>query len=74
MGNTHLLSTIAMLERLARHAHDREMDACASISFTGEIAQMQQDRFLEQSEWDDYLPDIYDDLKEEARGRRLKLK
>jgi hypothetical protein len=64
MTQEHLINTAAMLERNAKFTYDREIKDCASISFGGEQAQMDQDRFLSQAEWEDYLPEIYWDIKE----------
>jgi hypothetical protein len=71
MDNNHLLNTIAMLERNAQSILESELAACASIGFQGEMAQMDQEHFLSYASADDYLPEIYDDLFEEAVRRNL---
>ena len=73
MADSHLLNTIAMLERNARATYESEVNACMSISFQGEIASYNQDHFLSTIDFDDYLPDIYYDLHHEARKRKLDL-
>lgn len=69
MDILHLRATITMLERYAQRAHQSELNACASISFGGEMAQMEQERFLSNSDWEDCLPPIYEDLREELWNR-----
>lgn len=71
MSDQHIINTVAMLERNAKKIYSAEIDACMSMSFNGEQAQMEQERFLSQAEWEDYLPPIYDDLQEEAQRRKL---
>ncbi len=72
MSDQHLINTIAMLERNAKAVYSSEINACMSISFNGEQAQLEQERFLSQAEWEDYLPEIFDDLIAEAERRKLK--
>lgn len=62
MTNSHLLSSIAMLERFSRHIHSQRLSACASIVFQGEMAQDAQDDFIANSESNDFLPPIYKNL------------
>lgn len=73
MTNTHLKNTIAMLTRRAIKIHENEIDACMSCVFIGEQACLEQDRFLAQSDWTDYLPEEYDALVFEANKRGLKV-
>jgi len=69
MEDSHLDNTIKMIERICREVHARELTACASISFQGEMACDEQDRFLTYSEWTDYAPDLYEDLLNEQCRR-----
>lgn len=64
MSKSHLVNTIAMLERVAKKTYESEMSACMSLSFSGEMAHLEQDRFIATAEWSDFLPDIYWDMKE----------
>lgn len=71
MTDQHLINTTKMLERKAKVTHESEIEACASCAFEGEMAQMAQSHFLSYSSWDDYLPEIYQDLIHEANKRKI---
>ena len=76
MENDHLVNTINFLEKRAMQMAEAELRACANISFSGEEAQRMQDDFLENTPEDiveNYLPDIFEDLIEEASKRDLEL-
>jgi len=70
MTTQHLKNSIAMLERYAKHIHNQELSACVGCVFQGEQAQIEQDNFLENSDWEDYLPNVYDDLTKELFLKR----
>ena len=75
MSDSHLNNTIKMLEKCAKH------ELCNAIVGTGyalmvvngDMAEMSLDSQLsyltEQEPWEDFLPDIYDNLLDDA-GRR----
>lgn len=69
MSDSHLENAIYMLEKYARHIHNEEIRACASSIFQGEQAEIDQDNFLDNSQWEDFLPEIYDNLYEEQSRR-----
>ena len=67
----HLLNVICFLRRKAEFIHSGELLACMSINFQGEQAQYEQDRFISNSSWEDYIPEIYEDMIKEAKKRKL---
>jgi len=70
-GDTHLLNTIKFIENKCVAHHEEELNACMSVSFQGEMAQMHQDQFITHSKPSDYYPPIYYDLIDEAVSRNL---
>lgn len=70
MTDSHLSNSIDMCVRVAKKNFESEMDACLSISFQGEMAQDSQQHFINNARWDDYLPEIYDNLVAESMRRK----
>jgi hypothetical protein len=72
MTDSHLLNSIAFLEKYSEKVLSYEINACSSIVFQGEMAQDAQEDFLCSVTSDDYLPDIYENLCNEKLRRELK--
>lgn len=75
MGNSHLLNTLKMLKRAGKARLNRDLHWFWSVPEpSGEMAQLDfengEQRLLDR-EWDDYMPDIFSDLVEEADRRGL---
>jgi len=76
MGDQHLLNAIAMLERFAEANRDAELRAAYAMEqmLHGDIATLciEQDiSALEQSDNEEFLPPIFQDLCREASRRNL---
>ena len=75
MTDSHLLNTLKMLKKNGQAKLKYMIDAVSSFpGFNGEQAQIafeQMEDTLFESEWDDYVPEIFSDLVEEAGKRNL---
>jgi len=71
MQDSHLINTINMVERNAKYICNAEMEACMSLDFQGEMAQMHQDQFLATASYEMFLPEIYYSLLEERDRRNI---
>ncbi len=71
MTDGHLINSTKMLIRDAKGICDSEVGACWSINFGGEQAQIEQDRFLANADYTDYLPKVILNLIQELNRRDL---
>jgi len=75
MTDSHLLNTLKMLKKNGQAKLKYMIDAVSSFpGFGGEQAQIafeQMEDDLFESEWDDYMPEIFIDLVGEAERRKL---
>lgn len=72
MEISHLSNCIKLLEKRAEEVWKEELLVCASMDFNGDMACMAQDQFLSFSNWKDYLPPVYYNMKKEIK-KRVKL-
>lgn len=77
MGNSHLVNTMLMLERNARHNLYVELTAayqCLNM-FSGEMAQYSCESDIaymeEHDPWEEFLPDIYDNMLKDCERRNI---